>query len=60
MLFGLMDSLGKNLQLKFWKSDSEDFYWSPTFYDMDTALGISNIGNVDVTPDVLDYSLFNT
>lgn len=60
MLFGLMDSLGKNLQMKFWKTDSQSFYWSPTFYDMDTALGISNLGNVDVTPDVLDYSLFNT
>lgn len=58
MLFGLVDSLGKNMQLKFWSSNCD--YWSPTFYDMDTALGISNTGEVSVPPTVLDYSMFNT
>ena len=59
MLFGLVDSLGKNLQMKYWGNGGSQF-WSPTFYDMDTALGIDNTGKITVTPNALDYSIFNT
>ncbi len=59
MLFGMVDSLGKNLQFKYWGKDGSK-YWSPTFYDMDTALGIGNAGDMNVKSNVLDYSIFNT
>lgn len=64
MLFGLIDSLGKNLQMKCWLNnrntyDSTYCRWSPTFYDMDSALGIGNDGKQDIAPDILDYSLTN-
>ena len=58
MLFGLVDSLGKNMQMKYWINGSQ--FWSPTFYDMDTALGIDNTGKITVAPNALDYSIFNT
>ena len=58
MLFGLVDSMGKNLQMKYWWKGSQ--FWSPTFYDMDTALGIDNTGKISVKPNALDYSIFNT
>lgn len=59
MLFGLIDSLGKNMQMKYWNNGGSK-YWSPTFYDMDTALGLDNTGLETVKPTVLDYGLFNT
>ena len=34
--------------------------WSPTFYDMDTALGIDNTGGQTVKPTVFDESIINT
>lgn len=40
-LFGLIDSLGKNFVLRTWDGGET---WYPTFYDMDTALGLDNAG----------------
>lgn len=59
MLFGLVDSLGKNLNMRLWNRTSADSQWFTCFYDMDTALGIDNIGTQKVDPDVLDESLTN-
>lgn len=46
MIFGMVDSLCKNLTLRNWGSDS----WYTTFYDMDTAFGLNNAGQ-----DIVDY-----
>ena len=63
MLFGLVDSLGKNLQMRGWikNTDNPETWnsWSPAFYDMDTALGLKNSGEEEVKPTSLDYSLMN-
>ena len=62
MLFGLVDSFGKNMQLKYWRNvanPSVHSYWSPSFYDMDTALGLYNDGREIIEPTVLDYTIFN-
>lgn len=50
ILFGMIDSLGKNLTLRTWNLDPSTLtgLMYPSFYDMDTALGISNFGNEDV------------
>jgi hypothetical protein len=62
-LFGLIDNFGKNLQFKYWGIPTEknnvSYKWSPTFYDMDTALGVSNTGTEDVPPTVFDESIIN-
>ena len=42
--FGMTDSLAKNLTLRTWDNGNK---WWPCFYDMDTALGISNRGTED-------------
>lgn len=42
--FGMTDSLAKNLTLRTWDGGQK---WWPCFYDMDTALGISNTGTED-------------
>ena len=48
-VFGLVDSLGKNMTLRSWNVGSvTGSMWYPCFYDMDTANGLSNIGNEDV------------
>ena len=44
MAFGMVDSLGKNLTLRTWG----DGKWYPCFYDMDTALGLTNAGEESV------------
>ena len=41
MIFGLVDSVQKNLNVKTWNGRTFGLY----FYDMDTALGISNSGD---------------
>lgn len=41
MAFGLVDSVQKNLNIKTWNGKTFGLY----FYDMDTALGISNSGD---------------
>lgn len=48
MLFGLTDSLGKNLNIR--SFDLSDWYIS--FYDMDTGLGLTNAGYETVKDDV--------
>ena len=40
MAFGLVDSVQKNLNIKSWNGETFGLY----FYDMDTALGLSNSG----------------
>lgn len=60
MLFGLVDNFGKNLQFKGWASSKSSPKWSPTFYDMDTALGLDNTGSQTVLPTVFDESIINT
>lgn len=42
--FGMTDSLAKNLTLRTWDNGQK---WYTCFYDMDTALGISNTGTED-------------
>lgn len=62
MLFGLVDSLGKNLNMRLWKNthlQNVDPIWYTCFYDMDTAMGIDNAGAECVRPDVLDEELYN-
>ena len=39
--FGMVDSLGKNLTLRTWDGGNR---WWTCFYDMDTALGLDNLG----------------
>ncbi|MGM9530897.1 hypothetical protein [Intestinibacter sp.] len=58
----MTDSLGKNLVVKTWNaSDSYAGDWYPTFYDMDTVLGLNNTGLIQWRPNVdLDcYGLDN-
>ena len=63
--FGMTDSLAKNLTLRTWDNGNK---WWPCFYDMDTALGISNRGTEDtpvyvaidkVTNDPVNGSIFD-
>ena len=47
MLFGLTDSLGKNLNIRSFDQKS----WYTSFYDMDTGLALTNSGNETVKKD---------
>jgi hypothetical protein len=44
IIFGMVDSMCKNLTLRNWGGD----VWYPCFYDMDTAFGLNNSGEDDV------------
>lgn len=45
IIFGLVDSMAKNLTLRSWgKSNIGDNIWYMCFYDMDTALRVNNVG----------------
>ena len=44
MAFGMVDSLGKNMTLRTWGNGK----WYHAFYDMDTALGLTNAGEESV------------
>ena len=45
IIFGLVDSMAKNLTLRSWtRSNSGDNIWYMCFYDMDTALRVNNVG----------------
>ncbi len=46
LLFGMVDSMCKNLTLRSWGGD----IWYTAFYDMDTAFGLNNSGQ-----DVVEY-----
>lgn len=48
MSFGMIDSLGKNLTLRTWDGGKK---WWTCFYDMDTALGLSNEGAENIPED---------
>lgn len=58
--FGMVDSLGKNLTLRSWNArydnnedDNKELNkWYPCFYDMDTALGLTNAGDENVASTV--------
>lgn len=45
---GMVDNFGKNMMLSTWDGE----IWYPTFYDMDTMLGVNNMGFVKYGPDV--------
>lgn len=68
MLFGLVDSFGKNMQYKAWMTKNTmtdtdpmgDAYWTPAFYDMDTALGLDNTGKENISIDMWDESLIDS
>lgn len=63
MLFGLVDNLGKNLQMKLWVRSGESspsVLWNPSLYDLDCGNGLGNTGNEDVEPTVLDSTFANT
>lgn len=47
-LFGLVDSLGKNLNIRSFNQK----LWYPSFYDMDTGLGVDNEGKEIIKKDV--------
>lgn len=45
IIFGLVDSMAKNLTLRSWtKSSAGECIWYMCFYDMDTALRVNNVG----------------
>lgn len=46
-LFGMVDNLGKNMMLCTW----DGLIWYPTFYDMDTQLGLDNTGYLEFYSD---------
>ena len=46
LIFGMVDSVVKNLTIRNWGKDE----WYPAFYDMDTAFGLNNAGQ-----DVVEY-----
>lgn len=55
-LFGLVDSLGKNMKITSFEIDSNgNRIWYPQLYDMDTAMGLNNEGlikfDVDIEPE---------
>lgn len=58
-VFGMVDSLGKNFTLRSWNCNFENqetisqTKWYPCFYDMDTALGITNEG-----AEIVEYDAY--
>ena len=63
LLFGLVDNFGKNSTYRAWGDQNGgtagDIQYFIDFYDMDTALGSSNQGELSVTPDCWIKFLFN-
>lgn len=58
MAFGLVDSLGKNMTIRSWTVEDNDHgLFFTTFYDMDTAFGLDNVGTVMANSETLyiDY-----
>lgn len=55
LVLGMVDSLGKNMRLVTY----DGLVWYPTFYDMDTILGVDNSGALKFNPDV-EFSEYNT
>lgn len=48
LTFGMVDSFGKNCMLNTWDGK----IWYPTFYDMDTMLGLRNTGQDNIPCDI--------
>jgi len=53
IVFGLVDSMGKNLTLRTWNMTNDEngvpqCVWYMCFYDMDTAMRLDNDGNETV------------
>ena len=62
-VFGMVDSLGKNFTLRSWNCDTtkiNETVWYPCFYDMDTALGLTNEGEEIVSYDAYIDKYYNT
>lgn len=55
LVLGMVDSLGKNMRLVTY----DGLLWHPTFYDMDTILGVDNSGALKFHPDV-EFKEYNT
>lgn len=53
--FGMVDNLGKNCMIATW----DDKIWYPSFYDMDTMMGLDNSGYLMYGPDV-DLDRYNS
>lgn len=60
-VLGMVDNLGKNMMLKTWEKvgAAMESVWYATFYDMDTILGLDNVGNI-VHPPSLDMDAYPT
>ena len=57
LMVGGVDSLGKNLKI----NTFDGKVWYPTFYDLDTSLGIDNTGYLNIPADVeIEEGSFNT
>lgn len=57
ILFGLVDNFGKNSTFRNWGIDGQYYI---DFYDLDSALGGGNQGQLDITPDVWIKYIANT
>lgn len=57
MLFGMVDNFGKNMMLTTWDGN----IWFPTFYDLDSCLGLDNTGYLKFDCDIeMASGYFNT
>lgn len=57
LMIGAVDSLGKNMKI----TTYDGKVWYPTFYDLDTILGIDNTGYLTIEPDVeIESGSYNT
>lgn len=57
LMIGAVDSLGKNMKIM----TVDGQVWYPTFYDLDTVLGIDNSGYLTIEPDVeIESGSYNT
>ena len=57
MLFGMVDNFGKNMMLTTWDGQ----IWYPTFYDLDSSLGLDNTGYLKFDCDIeMASGYFNT
>ena len=57
MLFGMVDNFGKNMMLTTWDGQ----IWYPTFYDLDSSLGLDNTGYLRFDCDIeMASGYFNT
>lgn len=57
LMIGAVDSLGKNMKIM----TIDGQVWYPTFYDLDTVLGIDNSGYLTIQPDVeIESGSYNT